>query len=201
MFRHSILLLAMFGGLLGAACAEPEPARVPELKVQSALPDVEPLTLDSLVGDWGVYDRGQKRRTGTPRSCAEWDHEVRWLDFDGGRVPLHGEFKFIWAHDGTLWYLTERSSLKVGDITNPNGDQIFFGIGDQNIVLLRSDMHNFRDGIAKRRHVADDAGKYARGGYPIEFFEFRMWDSAHSPGDNMPDTAHRVLKCIPGPAL
>ncbi|HAY05788.1 MAG TPA: hypothetical protein PKV67_16750 [Hyphomonas sp.] len=201
MFRRSILLLAMSGGLPGAVCAEPDPAGVPAMKVESALPDVEPLTLDSLLGDWGVYDRGQKRWVGTHRSCAEWDHEVRWLDFDGGRVPLHGDFKFIWSHDGALWYLTQRSQQKVGDIANPDGDMIIFGAGDQTMVLLRSDLHNFRDGMAKRRHVADTAAKEARGGYPIEFFEFRMWDSALSPGGNMPESAHRVLKCIPGPAL
>lgn len=197
MFRYSILLLAISGGLPGAASAEPEPA----IRVVSALPDVEPLTLDSLMGDWGLYGRNQQRSAGAQRSCAAWDHEVLWLDFDGGRVPLFGEFKLIPAHDGALWYLTAHNQQKVSEIENPDGDRATIIAGDQRLVLLRSDLHSSRDGMAKRRVEPDEANRLARGGYPIEFFEFRMWDAARHPGSVMPESAGRALKCIPGQTL
>jgi hypothetical protein len=197
MFRCSILLLAAIGGPGAVAGAEPDPS----IKVESALPGVEALTLDTLLGDWGLYDRNQKRAAGAARSCAEWDHEVLWLDFDGGRVPLYGAFKVIRAHDGALWYLTAHSQHQLSEIGNPSGDRVEFGAGDQRLVLLRSDLHTYRAGMAKRRHEPDSAALEARGGYPIEFFEFRMWDAARQPGGAMPDGAGRALKCIPGQTL
>lgn len=180
-------------------CGEPEP---PAPKVASVLPDVEPLTLDSLLGDWGHYDRGQTRRVFINRSCVEWEREAIWVEFEGEKVPLYGEFKFVRAKDGTLWKLTDYRQDPVVEVENPNGDMIVYALSETEVmVMIRSDLHNFRKGTALSTIVPNAADKKARGGYPIEFFEFRSWNAVDYPSGEMPDGADRLLKCIPGKFL
>lgn len=184
-------------------CAEaPPPPAPPAPKVASALPDVEPLTLDTLLGDWGYYERGQQRRVFAYRSCVEWDREVIRVEFEGEEVPLYGEVKFVRAKDGTLWYLTEYRQAPVLEIDNPNGDMVVYALAETEvIVMLRSDLHPFRKGLALSTVIANDAEKKSRGGHPIEFFEFRSWNAVDYPSGQMPEGAYRMLKCIPGKYL
>lgn len=193
MICRSALIALSLTGLCGGALGEP---------VTSALPDVEALTLETLLGDWGFYERNQTRTASGPRSCAEWDRDVLWTEFEGAKVPLYGEVKFIRAQDGALWRLTASGQSRITQFENPSGDQIVYETGpDEAMVIVRSDLHDYREGMARTRFIVSFVDDAARGGYPIEFFEFRTWNASRHGRKEMPEGAGRMLKCIPGKSL
>lgn len=200
MILRCLVFALAFAGLAAQTGSEPPS---PPPAVESAIPGVEPLTLDTLLGDWGYYDRNQQRRTtGFNRSCVQWDRDIVWLDFDGEQVPLYGGVKFVRAGDGTLWRLTESGQDRIVEAENPNGDLVVLATAETEVIaMLRSDLHNFREAMALTRIVAGAAEKAARAGHPVEFFEFRIWNTVHYPTGEMPEGAARLLKCIPGKSL